>query len=60
MCGPLGGHCTIFSCNPLAPKQFTEQKKMATFRHGCHAVEGLFPDIMLRRLDIFLLPRLAT
>ena len=45
---------TIFSCNPRDPKQFTEQKKMEDFRHGCHAVEGLFPDMMLRRLDLFL------
>src|SRR5208282_4388995 len=37
---------TIFSCNPRKPKQATYQKKMEDFRHGCHAVEGLFPDKM--------------
>jgi hypothetical protein len=45
---------TIFSCNPRDPKQFSNQRKMEDFRHGCQALEGLFPDMMLRRVDLFL------
>jgi hypothetical protein len=42
---------TLFSCNPRDPKQYSNQKKMEDFRHGCQALDGLFPDMMLRRVD---------
>ncbi|MBU4447299.1 MAG: hypothetical protein KKD99_01840 [Proteobacteria bacterium] len=45
---------TIFCCNPKDPKNPSNQRKMADFRHGCLCLENLFTNMMLRRIDFVL------
>jgi hypothetical protein len=45
---------TIFSCNPKDPKNSADQRGMSTFDHGCQAVMDIFPQMLLRRIDLFL------
>jgi hypothetical protein len=45
---------TIFCCNPKDPKNPSNQRKMADFRHGCLCLENLFSNMMLRRIDFVL------
>jgi hypothetical protein len=42
---------TIFSCNPRPPKNSPDQRRMGDLMHGCEALKGLFPDMMIRRVD---------
>ena len=41
----------IFGCNPKHPKQASEQRTMDSFRYGCEAIKGIFPGMMIRRID---------
>lgn len=41
----------IFGCNPKMPKQASNQRTMDTFRYGCEAIKGVFPVMMIRRID---------
>lgn len=41
----------IFGCNPKHPKQAAEQRTMDSFRYGCEAIKGIFPGMMIRRID---------
>lgn len=41
----------IFGCNPKHPKQASEQRTMDSFRYGCEAIKGIFPQMMIRRID---------
>jgi hypothetical protein len=41
----------IFGCNPKHPKQDSEQRTMDSFRYGCEAIKGIFPGMMIRRID---------
>ena len=41
----------IFGCNPKHPKQAAEQRTMDSFRYGCEAIKGIFPQMMIRRID---------
>ena len=41
----------IFGCNPKHPKQDSEQRTMDSFRYGCEAIKGIFPQMMIRRID---------
>ena len=44
----------IFNCNPRHPKKIWEQRTMDSFRYGCQAIQGIFPQMMIRRIDIVL------
>ena len=41
----------IFGCNPRHPKQASDQRTMDSFRYGCEAIKGIFPQMMIRRID---------
>ena len=41
----------IFGCNPRHPKQASGQRTMDSFRYGCEAIKGIFPGMMIRRID---------
>ena len=41
----------IFGCNPKNPKVAAEQRTMDSFRYGCEAIKGIFPQMMIRRID---------
>jgi len=41
----------ISGCNPKHPKQASEQRTMDSFRYGCDAIKGIFPGMMIRRID---------
>jgi hypothetical protein len=41
----------IFGCNPKSPKQASDQRTMDSFRYGCEAIKGIFPGMMIRRID---------
>jgi hypothetical protein len=41
----------LFGCNPKHPKQAAEQRTMDSFRYGCEAIKGIFPQMMIRRID---------
>lgn len=45
---------TIFSSNPKPSKDSPDQKRMGDYIYGCQALKGLFPNMMLRRADLFL------
>jgi hypothetical protein len=44
----------IFNCNPRHPKKMWEQRTMDSFRYGCEAIKGIFPQMMIRRIDLVL------
>lgn len=44
----------IFNCNPRHPKKIWEQRTMDSFRYGCQAIMGIFPQMMIRRIDLVL------
>lgn len=44
----------IFNCNPRHPKKIWEQRTMDSFRYGCQAIQGIFPQMMIRRIDMVL------
>ncbi|MFA5382454.1 MAG: toprim domain-containing protein [Candidatus Micrarchaeia archaeon] len=41
----------LFGCNPVNPKWHAGQRTMDSFRYGCEAIKGIFPDMMIRRID---------
>jgi len=41
----------LFGCNPKHPKQASDQRTMDSFRYGCEAIKGIFPQMMIRRID---------
>ena len=41
----------IFGCNPKDKKIAAEQRTMDSFRYGCEAIKGIFPQMMIRRID---------
>ena len=41
----------IFGCNPKHPQQASEQRTMDSFRYGAEAIKGIFPGMMIRRID---------
>lgn len=44
----------IFNCNPRHPKKIWEQRTMDSYRYGCEAIKGIFPQMMIRRIDLVL------
>jgi hypothetical protein len=44
----------IFNCNPRHPKKAWEQRTMDSFRYGCQAIQGVFAQMMIRRIDMVL------
>ncbi len=44
----------IFNCNPRHPKKIWEQRTMDSYRYGCQAIQGIFPQMMIRRIDLVL------
>ncbi|MBM4288883.1 MAG: minichromosome maintenance protein MCM, partial [Deltaproteobacteria bacterium] len=41
----------LFGCNPIHPKRAPGQRTMDSFRYGCEAIKGIFPEMMVRRID---------
>ncbi|MDI6752809.1 MAG: hypothetical protein QME78_00255 [Thermodesulfobacteriota bacterium] len=41
----------LFGNNPIHPKQAAEQRTMDSFRYGCEAIKGVYPQMMIRRID---------
>jgi hypothetical protein len=41
----------LFGCNPVNPKMHASQRTMDSFRYGCEAIQGIFPEMMIRRID---------
>jgi hypothetical protein len=41
----------LFGCNPIHPKRQSGQRTMDSFRYGCEAIKGIFPEMMIRRID---------
>ncbi len=41
----------IFNCNPRHPRKTWEQRTMDGYRYGCEAIKGIFPQMMIRRID---------
>jgi predicted transcriptional regulator len=44
----------ILSCNPRHPRIPTEQLTLGSFDHGALALDGLFPSMLIRRVDLCL------
>jgi hypothetical protein len=42
----------LFNCNPRHPQKFWEQKTMDGYRFGCESIKGIFPQMMIRRVDL--------
>ena len=42
----------IFNCNPRHPQKYWEQRTMDSYRYGCEAIQGIFPQMMIRRVDL--------
>jgi hypothetical protein len=42
----------IFNCNPKHPRNPGEQRTMDSYQFGCEAIKGIFPQMMIRRIDI--------
>lgn len=42
----------LFLCNPVNPRRRSDQKTMASYQYGCTSVQGIFPKMMLRRIDL--------
>ena len=43
----------IFTCNPKDIYREANQKTMGAFPFGCKSVQGIFPQMMIRRVDMF-------
>ncbi len=41
----------LFGNNPKDPKQAAEQRTMDSFRYACEAIKGVYPRMMIRRID---------
>jgi hypothetical protein len=41
----------LFGCNPVHPRRSSGQRTMDSFRYGCEAIKGIFPEMMVRRID---------
>ena len=41
----------LFGNNPKDPKQAADQRTMDSFRYGCEAIKGVYPRMMIRRID---------
>ncbi|MCK9377495.1 MAG: hypothetical protein M0P73_15250 [Syntrophobacterales bacterium] len=46
--------CTrvIFNCNPKDQRHFWEQRTMDSYRYCCESIKGIFPVMMIRRIDL--------
>jgi len=44
----------IFNCNPRHPQKMWEQRTMDSYRYGCEAIKSVFPQMMIRRIDLVL------
>lgn len=44
----------FFSCNPRASERWANQRTMDSFRYGCQSLIPIYPQMMIRRLDLFL------
>ncbi len=43
----------LFTCNPKDVSRIANQKTMAAFQYGCRSVRDIFPQMMIRRVDLF-------
>ena len=44
----------FFSCNPRAKDRTANQRTMDSFRYGCQSIRDIFPQMMVRRVDLVL------
>ena len=44
----------FFSCNPRAKDRSANQRTMDTFRYICQSIQDIFPQMMIRRVDLVL------
>ena len=42
----------LFSCNPRAEDRYANQRSMDSFLYGCQALSDIFPQMMIRRIDL--------
>jgi hypothetical protein len=42
----------IFNCNPRHARRLWEQRTMDSYLYGCQAIQGIFAQMMIRRIDI--------